>query len=51
MHRWSYIWEDTENRVISHTPFHASVTGRTKNIVKIFLLFVDIWVSEWVVVV
>jgi hypothetical protein len=19
-HRWSYIWEDTENRVISHTP-------------------------------
>ena len=20
MHRWSYIWEDTENRVISHTP-------------------------------
>jgi hypothetical protein len=26
MHRWSYIWEDTENRVISHTPYNKEYT-------------------------
>jgi hypothetical protein len=32
MHRWSYIWEDTENRVISHTPgLHPYVKLCTSN--------------------